>query len=539
MIQRILDVFWDRGILLEQERLEEILSSRDPLARAEAVADAMVAGDVIPPTGPLQAKVDEQTQVTPAKRSPVQVAEPSTRERRPVPGVRTLPTPSTKAAVVERPLPDARAPDPAPEVSKPKKVRVTGGRGRLPRDDVAVDLELLRHDTPAPEKGDIDDRARTLEHRFNALARILSRHQLLHDAISIRGVRNASGRVAIIGMLREVTTTKRGHLKLDVEDPTGDLVAICRKGGGFMLVQDEVVGLVGKVNDRGDALFVDEVIHPDVPIRRERITAAEDVALGFISDIHVGSKIFYGKRFAEFIAWLKRGEGVAGKLKYLVIGGDAVDGIGIFPNQEEELAILDVYEQYSLLGQYLEELPDGIEVILLPGNHDPVRLAEPQPPLASTIAKELPDHVHLAPNPVPMQVHGVPILSYHGRSFDDWIPAVPHVTYTDPVAGMIEMMKRRHLAPILGEKNQHMWTGQDMLVIEHVPEIFQTGHVHSYGSQMYRGVRVVNSSTWQAQTSYQKLHNFEPSPGIVPIYTLNDLREHTKEFIGKGERPVL
>ena len=36
---------------------------------------------------------------------------------------------------------------------------------------------------------------------------------------------------------------------------------------------------------------------------------------------------------------------IAEDVKYLVIGGDIVDGIGVYPNQEKELAIKDITEQ--------------------------------------------------------------------------------------------------------------------------------------------------------------------------------------------------
>ncbi len=42
-------------------------------------------------------------------------------------------------------------------------------------------------------------------------------------------------------------------------------------------------------------------------------------------------------------------EEIVGKLKYIVIGGDAVDGVGIFPNQEFELAESNVYKQYEMV----------------------------------------------------------------------------------------------------------------------------------------------------------------------------------------------
>jgi DNA polymerase II small subunit len=38
-----------------------------------------------------------------------------------------------------------------------------------------------------------------------------------------------------------------------------------------------------------------------------------------------------------------------GKIKYLFVAGDSVDGIGIYPQQITELDIFDIYEQFDRL----------------------------------------------------------------------------------------------------------------------------------------------------------------------------------------------
>ena len=72
---------------------------------------------------------------------------------------------------------------------------------------------------------------------------------------------------------------------------------------------------------------------------------------------------------------------IAGKVKYLFISGDIVDGIGIYPNQEKELIIKDVFKQYEMFRDFVEQVPDYIEIFACPGNHDAVRRGEPMPAL--------------------------------------------------------------------------------------------------------------------------------------------------------------
>src|SRR2546426_934647 len=71
---------------------------------------------------------------------------------------------------------------------------------------------------------------------------------------------------------------------------------------------------------------------------------------------------------------------------------------------------------------------------------------------------------------------------------------------------------------------------EDHLIIDEIPDIFATGHVHAAGVDQYRGVVLVNSSTWQAQTPYQKMRNIEPMPARLPIVDLASGQAIVREF---------
>jgi len=40
----------------------------------------------------------------------------------------------------------------------------------------------------------------------------------------------------------------------------------------------------------------------------------------------------------------------------------------------------------------------------------------------------------------------------------------------------------------------------------------------------YKGVRLINSGTWQAQTEYQKMKNLKPTPAKVPVLNTSSLK---------------
>jgi DNA polymerase II small subunit len=84
------------------------------------------------------------------------------------------------------------------------------------------------------------------------------------------------------------------------------------------------------------------------------------------------------------------------------------------------------------------------------------------------------------------------------------------------------MLKRRHLAPTYGSRVSISPEKKDYFVIDPVPDIIHTGHVHTLGVQRYKNVLLVNSGTWQDQTEFQKRVNLVPMPARVPIVDLEN-----------------
>jgi len=202
----------------------------------------------------------------------------------------------------------------------------------------------------------------------------------------------------------------------------------------------------------------------------------------------------------------------------------------VYPRQEEELTIDDVYAQYEELARLLSPLPDHVQVVVLPGNHDAVRPAEPQPALPMNVQKLFDSNTKFVGNPCALKLHGVRILAYHGRSFDDFVYSLPGMSYARPIEAMREMLRRRHLAPVYGGKTPIAPEAEDYLVIDEVPDIFVAGHVHAVGMEDYHGVKMINASAWQSQTAYKKMHNIDPTQSPVPILNLGSGKGFVKEF---------
>lgn len=345
------------------------------------------------------------------------------------------------------------------------------------------------------------------------------------------GMDRGSEEISIIGMVSDINSTNNGHKILSLEDPTGSFSVLIRNSDKELfelasrILLDEVIGVTGSVTNDGNLMLATKIIQPDVPNSIQRRTESHGKAV-LISDVHVGSSQFLEEAWLDFLDFLK-GESdsevlreIAAQVRYLVVAGDLVDGIGIYPDQELELDILDVYEQYKKAAEYFREIPERIQVIISPGNHDAVRQAEPQPALPEKICVDFPSNVVFVGNPALVDLDGVRILIYHGRSIDDLVASVPGVSYQEPAGAVLEMLKRRHLAPTYGSRVSISPEKKDYFVIDPVPDIIHTGHVHTLGVQRYKNVLLVNSGTWQAQTEFQKRVNLVPVPARVPVVDL-------------------
>lgn len=378
-------------------------------------------------------------------------------------------------------------------------------------------------------EGTVDDFTRYFQSRYAMIRDIIRRR--LGSAMQIKTAMALNRDVQIIGMVSESSTTKNGHRVMTVEDESGSCKVLLLKDSahvGDIIVNDEVIGIAGRPSKDNKLFVASDIIRPGVP--SDPWETSDSVAsVAFLSDIHVGSHTFLEERWNNMIKWLRE-NAKRMDLDYLVLPGDVVDGIGIFPGQQEELLIDDIYKQYGGLAERLKGIPDHIKIVLQPGNHDAVRPAEPQPALPQVFTRSFDSNIIMTANPVSLEIEGRRILTYHGRSIDDWVASVQKLTYDDPVAIMKEMLERRHLAPMYGMKTALAPEKKDYLVIEKRPDIFVTGHVHGANTEEYKGIRLIASSAWQGQTEFQRMHNFNPVPGIMPIVHLGTGHTTMKGF---------
>tara|TARA_Y100000310_G_scaffold174669_3_gene174786 strand:+ start:13698 stop:15272 length:1575 start_codon:yes stop_codon:yes gene_type:complete len=374
--------------------------------------------------------------------------------------------------------------------------------------------------------------------RFSSLRNILQSHSELDDLVSISKISGDRQTFSVIGMVYDKRVTKNKNILLEIEDLTGKMRVLINKDKEDLyekaqeILVDNVIGFKGSGNK--EIIFVNELFFPDAALSERKKSPVEEYAL-FIGDLHFGSKLFLKDSFMRFIDYLNGKvpgtEEEVSKIKYLFLVGDLVTGVGNYPNQEGDLEIKDLEEQYLQLAGLLGKIDKRIKLIVSAGNHDGVRLMEPQPILDERYAWPLYDleNIHFTSNPSEVNIgsrhdfYGFNILTYHGFSYPYYVNNVSRLMLgkcmNQPDEIMKYLLRARHLSPSHAS-NQFFPSHEDNLVIRDVPDIFVSGHTHKSAVSYYNNILIISVSCWESLTSYQIKFGNNPDHCKVPMFNL-------------------
>lgn len=405
-----------------------------------------------------------------------------------------------------------------------------------PTDETAKksSVEIVESYAEFVKKREMSDFVKHYTHRFDALARILKNRDI-KNLTAIRRILDLKEKeqVGTIAMVFDVGETKNGHFVFTLEDKTGIIKAIVMKDKKELIdvakniLCDEVIAVTGTAGK--DVIFIDDIILPDIPMTKELKTSKEEEYAVFTGDLEFGAKSFYEKEFAQFIDWLNgknvpaQHKDIIPKIKYLIIPGDTIYGVGIYPGQEHQLVYPSAKEQYKELAKNLEKIPKHIQIVMCPGNHDALRLAEPQPPFDRKYAEDLLNlpNVTVVSSPGVVTIgrtkdfEGFAVLFYHGFSMPQVADKVPELRVAGglnaPENVLRYYLQRRHFAPMHGLTQFVPDTRYDPLTITKVPDFLVTGHIHKVSVSNYKGVTMMNTSAWTAPTEYQQRFGLKPN----------------------------
>ena len=380
--------------------------------------------------------------------------------------------------------------------------------------------------------------------RYKSIESLLRNRRELKNLSSINRIKSKKDKeeVSLIGMVMDKQVTKNKNIVLTLEDPSGTISVLVSKNKPELydvakdLVLDETLGAVGLSGK--NIVFANNILLPDTPSNKELKKLPDENYFVVLSDLHVGSTNFLEDEFNRFLQWI-RGEvgneeqrALAGKISFVFILGDLVDGVGVYPEQNSELLIKDIYEQYKMCADYLRKIPSNIKVIIIPGNHDAMRIAEPQPQLYKDLAAPIWDlpNVTILSNPSYVNIlstkefPGFDFLLYHGYSFTYYADVVESIRLNGGVdrADLIMrfLLQRRHLAPTNVSNLYLPDSNKDALVIDKVPDFFLAGHLHKTMAANHKNTTMICGSCWQSKTRFMEKLGIHPEPARVPIVNL-------------------
>ncbi len=394
-------------------------------------------------------------------------------------------------------------------------------------------LHHLNYNGASESKGKAEDFLKLFQDKYTFLHGELKNRGYQPRSLAKIDRQGRDSEFDVIVMVSEKTNTKNGHVLLSIDDLEGQAKALIPASDEELIAKakrltvDDVIGMKCKLARTGELMIVKDFSWPDLP---QRTPKKSDVDLGITitSDIHLGSKLFIRPWWEKFVSWLNREVGSdgekarVGKLKYLVIAGDLVDGIGVYPNQINELEVKDIYEQYRQFENYIGQLPDYLEIFITPGNHDPCRWHDPQPPVLKEMLPTLykQKNVHFLPSPAWLEIEGQKTLIYHGSGLIGGMFAM-NIPPTKPEEVIKELLIKRDLMSVYGTKHPYAPEPKAYMLVREHPDLYIGGDNHYNAYAQYRGTTIINNGCWQTTSAYAASKGFINTPGRVPQFNLN------------------
>ena len=393
----------------------------------------------------------------------------------------------------------------------------------------ANQLQIVFPYITPPRKLVVKDFVKHFRNRYMEMKSLLQERNELQNLSSLDRITGQRQNLSVIVLVSNKRITKNKNLLFEIEDLTGRGLALVNQNKPELfqkaqdMILDDVVGL--RCSGNREMLFVNDILYPDAMVL-EKKKIDEEVCALFTSDLHIGSDKFFEENFLRFIDWLNgkiNHKQEIKKIKYLFFTGDNVDGVGVFPGQESSLKIKNIKDQYDKLFELLKLIREDVRIIMCPGQHDAVRVAEPQPIIDKFFAPKLHKlkNLTLVTNPCNVLLkEGFNILMYHGAGFHGLINSIESLRmnnpYNKPTQIHKHLLKRRHLAPthsnviyIPGEK--------DPMMIRQIPDVLTTGEMHKLDVDSYNNILTIANACWQGQTPYEEKVGNHPDPCKVSM----------------------
>ncbi|MHA2238786.1 MAG: metallophosphoesterase [Candidatus Hodarchaeales archaeon] len=319
----------------------------------------------------------------------------------------------------------------------------------------------------------------------------------------------------LIGMVQDTGVLHTNRFVIFLEDPiTGKTTkcVIVQEPPSFPeyrnIIRDTVIGIIGVlpknfIEGEIKAFWGRDIIRPSF---KNHHFEPKDIysRVLCISDIHYGSKNFAGNLFSKLIEYLNGRIQInenslnPESIDTIIILGNLIEGVKHSRNDVQHDIIESFDNQYQLLSEALRKIPNRIKIIVIPGEKDASQMVIPQPAIDKKVAKSLYSlpNVQNHGNPLRLTINGMKFLIYGGHGYKQIFQDRLKLKSNDLIKGIEDLLEYRHLYPEYGSFISLAPYSKDYLVIDDIPDIVVTGHLHKANHGIYKGIRIVNCGTF-------------------------------------------
>jgi DNA polymerase II small subunit/DNA polymerase delta subunit B len=296
-----------------------------------------------------------------------------------------------------------------------------------------------------------EDILKFFNERYDFVRKILMKRLDLINIISINRISRKLRKFSIIAIVSE---RNEGENSVEAEDLTGRVTIYLDKKNFDLLPLDTIAGFICEWKD--DKLVAEQVIFPDIPLKKEVSKTINDNYCFFVSDFHL-EVAQNQKIFENFLSMLHNLDYPNLSIFFL---GD------ISPNKED-------YEKI------IENIPKNCSYFFLKGEDE----------------KNI-DIKDFFEVPIILQIEDVKIFLAHGEFFSQYLRY-----FKTPENAVLQLLKQRNFNPTFSSENF-----SNAYLIDIVPDIIAVGHFHNPIYQNYKGTTIILNGSFNTQPIYWLLN---------------------------------
>jgi DNA polymerase II small subunit/DNA polymerase delta subunit B len=285
------------------------------------------------------------------------------------------------------------------------------------------------------------------QERYEFIRRKLEKRIDLVNTISINRISKKLRKFSIIGMISEKNEEEKS---IEVEDLTGTTTVFLDKKFFDILPIDTIAGFVCEKKD--DKIIAENVIFPDIPLKKEINKTSSETYCLFVSDFHLDLQKNY-EIFEKFLNTVKN----------LTYSNLSIFFLGDISSKKED------YEKI------IENIPEKISYIFLAGE-----------------LEKNSDMNKIFKTPILIQIENVRIFLAHGDSFSPYLPI-----FKTPENTILQLLKQRNFNPTFSSNNF-----SNAYLLDTVPDIIAVGHFHKPNFQNYKGTTIILNGSFITQPVY-------------------------------------